>query len=141
MKNTRMLTAAVATTVALGVSAFAAVPAHAAAVTRSFSESAYDGASWGTVTFNNSRYSWSVDAYIYRDSNATVTLEVCGWQTLNNGSPAQLKCKSATNGGAVGSTRHVTNLGTSADWAKVYAITTYLYVNGSYVDGDWSYAA
>jgi hypothetical protein len=136
MKTTRMLAAA-ATTAALGLSVLTASPAEAA-VTRSFSESASEGASWGTVTFNT--YSWNVDAYIYRDSGASIKLEVCGWQTLNNGSWGLLNCKSATNSGSIGSTRHVTTLGGSANWAKVGMVTTYLYVNGVYVDGDWNYA-
>ncbi|KAB8181894.1 hypothetical protein [Microbispora catharanthi] len=137
MKTTRKLAAA-ATTAALGLSVLTASPAEAG-VTRSFSESASDGsASWGTITFSN--YSWSVDAYIYRDSNATITLEVCGHQTLNNGSWGLLTCKSASNGGSIGSTRHVTTLSGSADWAKVGMVTTYLYVNGVYADGDWNYA-
>ncbi|MBP2707778.1 hypothetical protein JOL79_28760 [Microbispora sp. RL4-1S] len=135
MKTTRKLAAA-ATTAVLGLSVLPASPAHAAA-TRSFSVSAYDGAAWGTVTFNS--YSWTVDAYIYRDSSASISLEVCGWQTLNNGSSAQLVCKTASNGGSVGSTRHVTTLGASANWAQVYAATAYLYVNGAYVAGQWVY--
>ncbi|GAA1009882.1 hypothetical protein Aple_022780 [Acrocarpospora pleiomorpha] len=135
MKTTRMLTAA-ATTVALGLSVLTASPAEAA-VTRSFSVSAYDGAAWGTVTFNN--YSWTVDAYIYRDSSASITLKICGWQTLDNGNNATLVCKSASNGGSIGSTRHVTTLGATANWAQVFAATADLYVNGSYVTGQWVY--
>ncbi|MEO3863230.1 hypothetical protein [Acrocarpospora sp. B8E8] len=136
MKTTRMLAAA-ATTVALGLSVLTASPAEAA-VTRSFSESASEGsASWGTVTFNS--YSWNVDAYIYRDSSASIKLEVCGWQSLSNGSWGLLGCKSATNGGSIGSTRHVTTLGGSASWARVSMVSTDLYVNGVFADGDWNY--
>ena len=104
MKITRMLIAA-ATAAVLGITVFAAAPAQAA-TTRGFSESSDDGASWGTVTFNNSGYSWSVDAYILRDSNASVRLEVCGWQS-HYGRWSTLVCESAYNGGRVGSIRPI----------------------------------
>jgi hypothetical protein len=133
VKISRVLTAAVATVAALGTSALVAAPAHAAS---SFSESSGAGASWGTVSFGS--YSWSVNAYILRDSNASVTLRVCG-RYSEYGAWYTLTCKSASNGGAVGSTRHVTDLGSSANWARVGAVTTELYVNGTYVDGDWNY--
>jgi hypothetical protein len=136
MKTTRMFTAA-ATTVALCLSVLTASPAEAA-VTRSFSESGSGSASWGTVTFNS--YSWNVDAYIYRDSGDSIRLEVCGWQSLSNGSWGLLgTCKSATNGGSIGSTRHVTTLGGSASYARVSMVSTDLYINGVFVDGDWNY--
>ncbi|MFF5294056.1 hypothetical protein [Paractinoplanes globisporus] len=138
MKSTRLLTAAVATAVALGVSAFAVTPAQAA-VTKSFSNSSADGASWGTVTFTN--YSYTADVYIYRDSSASISFQICADQFLNNGAPAQLPntCRSASNGGSIGSTRHVT-LSASENIAKIGFATTYQYVNGAYADGDWTYA-
>jgi len=135
VKVTRMLIAAATAVVALGVTVFIAAPAEAA-VTRSFSESSDDGAGWGSVTFNNDGYSWSVDAYILRDSNASIKLEVCGWYS-DWGAWYILKCKYAYNGGRVGSIRHVTDLGASANWARVGGVTAYLYVNGTFVDGDW----
>ena len=127
MKSIRLLTAAVATAVALGVSAFAVTPAFAS-VTKSFSNSTVDGSTWGTVTFNNY-------------SSASISFEMCAFLFLNNGAPAMLPntCRSASNGGSIGSTRHVT-LSASENIAKIGFATTYQYRNGAYADGDWTYA-
>jgi hypothetical protein len=143
MHKIRWITAALTTAAALGVSAVQATPALAAS---SFSESAPDGsASWGTVTFTNktvngvtTRY-WNVDAYIYRESNAAVKLEVCGHQATEDGSWSRISCKSATNGGSLGSTRHITTLGGGVTWTTPGMVTTYLYINGAYADGDWNF--
>jgi hypothetical protein len=137
MKSTRLLTAAVATAVALGVSAYVATPAMASV--RSFSNSTVDGATWGTVTFSN--YSYTADVYIYRDSSAAISFYICAFQFLNNGAPAELPntCREASNGGSIGSTRHVT-LSASENIAKIGMAITYQYKNGAYADGDWTYA-
>ena len=137
MKIARIVIAAV---LALGGTAVAASPAQAS-VTRSFSVSGEAGAGWGTVKFNN--YSYTADVYIYRDSNATVSVKICAYYFDNGGAPRLLTetCSSASNGGAIGSTRHVTLSGAeNPARARIGMATTYQYVNGSYADGDWTYA-
>jgi hypothetical protein len=139
MRSFRLLTAAAAVVATLGTTAFVAGPAQAAS--RSFSNSSYDGASWGTVNF--STYSYTADVYIYRDSSATVSVKICAYYFDNGGAPRLLSetCSSASNGGAIGSTRHVTLSGAeNPARARIGMATTYQYVNGSYADGDWTYA-
>jgi hypothetical protein len=134
----RALGALFAIGVALGLTGLAAAPAQAA-YTRSFNVISSDhGSASGTIRFTG-RFSYTVDAYIYRDSNASVTLKICYWHWSDEQTSWHWDGCNQASAGYPGTTRHVTNLGKNGHWADIGVVTAELFVNGTEVDYDWIY--
>jgi hypothetical protein len=121
----------------VGIMLVAATPAQAATYRRSFSESSIAGSTSGTITFTG-KFNYTVDAYLYRDAGATVKLEVCYYHFQEGYWWHVDGCHSAVGGNA-GTTKHVTNLGQSGNFADIGMVRTTMYANGVQVDSDEVY--